>query len=85
MSRPTKWFTPADVAGILKYTPKTIREWCKRGIFPGAQKFPDDRPTSTWRIPSADVEALKRDRAAATPIPRDRLDELMDAALAKAS
>ena len=79
------WYTPADVAGMLQYTPKTVREWCARGVFPGAMKFPDDRPTSTWRIPSTDVEALKRERATTQPIPRDRLDQLMDAALAKSA
>lgn len=78
-----RWLTSADVADSLGFTPKTVREWCAKGVFPGAQKFPDNAPRSEWRIPASDVEAMKRDRASVQPIPRDRLDELMDAALAK--
>lgn len=81
----TNWYTTADVAVSLGFTAKTIREWCKAGVFPGAQKFPDDRPRAEWRIPSADVEAVKRRRAKVTPISHDRLDQLMDAALAKSA
>ena len=78
-------YTTTDVATILDFTPKTIREWCARGVFPGAEKFPDDSPRSEWRIPPADVETMKRRRVEARPISRDRLDELMDAALAKSA
>ena len=80
-----RWLTVADVAAMLRYTPKSIRAWCARGVFPGAKKFPNNAPRSEWRIPAGDVEAMKRDRATTTPVPRDRLDQLMDAALAKAS
>lgn len=85
MSRTTTRYTAADVADILGFTPKTIRAWCARGVFPGAQKFPDDTPRAEWRIPPGDVETLKRRRVEARTIPRDRLDALMDAALAKAT
>lgn len=81
----TAWYTTADVAGTLGFTSKTIREWCKDGVFPGAQKFPDNRPRAEWRIPSSDVEAVKRQRTAVTPISHDRLDQLMDAALTKSA
>ena len=85
MTRTAARYTAADVADILGFTPKTIRAWCARGVFPGAQKFPDDTPRAEWRIPSTDVEAIKRRHATTKPIPRDRLDQLMDAALAKAA
>lgn len=81
----TRWLTPTDVAGMLRFTPKTVRAWCARGVFPGAQKYPDNSPRSEWRIPATDVEAMKRDRSTAERVPRDRLNQLMDAALAKAS
>lgn len=77
-------YTATDVAQMLGFTPKTIREWCARGVFPGAAKFPDDRPRSEWRIPPADVETIRHRRAEA-PVSRDRLDQLMDAAMARAS
>lgn len=81
----TARYTPTDVARILGFTPKTIRSWCAQGVFPGAQKFPDDAPRSEWRIPSGDVEAIKHRRAATRPVSRDRLDQLMDAVLAKSA
>lgn len=77
-------YTATDVALILGFTPKTIREWCSRGKFPGAQKFPDDSPRSEWRIPRDAVEAIQR-REASAPVTRDRLEQLMDAALARSS
>lgn len=79
------WYTATDVAAALDFTPKTVRDWCARGVFPGARKFPNDAPRSEWRIPAGDVEAIQHQRAATQPIPRDRLDQLMDAAMAKAS
>lgn len=84
MSAREVWYTSADVAGILGFTAKTIRSWCGRGIFPGAKKYPDNEPRSEWRIPATDVNALKVNRAATQTVSRDRLDALMDAALAKA-
>lgn len=75
--------TTRDVSLIVGFTPKTIREWCARGVFPGAKKFPDESPRSEWRIPAGAVETLKRDRIMTQPPSRDRLDELMTAALNK--
>lgn len=75
----------ADVAQMLGFTRKTIAEWCARGKFPGAKKFPDDSPRSEWRIPAEDIEAIKRRRSGTTPVSRDRLEQLMDAALAKSA
>lgn len=79
------YYTAADVAQILGFTAKTIREWCARGIFPGAIKLPDASPRSEWRIPPGDVEARQRGRASSAPVSRDRLERLMDAALAKSA
>lgn len=82
----TTWLTAVDVGRELNFTPKTIREWCAKGIFPGAAKWPNDQPRAKWRIPREDVEALKRERMeGTTSVPNSRLDELMDAALARAS
>ena len=81
----SRWLTPTDVADSLGFTAKTVRAWCARGVFPGARKYPDTAPRSEWRIPATDVEAMKQQRTTRQPIPRDRLDQLMDAALAKAS
>ncbi len=83
---PSTPYTIADLVPIFGFSAKTIREWCKHGVFPGAEKFPDDRPRSEWRIPREDVEAkLRRKSAGAEPVSRERLDQLMDAALARAS
>lgn len=84
MSR-SEVYTTADVAEMLRFSPKTIREWCARGVFPGAEKHPNDEPRSEWRIPAADIEAYKRRKVEREPVPRDRLDELMDAAMAKSA
>ena len=78
-------YTPTDVARLLGFTPKTIRSWCQQGVFPGARKHPDDRPRSEWRIPARDVEAYQRGRTPTVQVPRDRLDELMDAVLAQSA
>ena len=80
----TAWLTVADVAARLNFHPKTIRSWCARGIFPGAAKWPDNGPTSEWRIPDSDVEALVRERTSPTVVSRNHLDELMNAAMQKA-
>lgn len=80
-----QFYTTNDVAGILKFSPKTIRDWCGRGVFPGAEKYPSNTRGAEWRIPVTDVEAIKRRRAEPKTIPRDRLDQLMDAALAKSA
>lgn len=78
-----QFYTTNDVAGILKFSPKTIRDWCGRGVFPGAEKYPTNTRGAEWRIPVSDVETLKRKRAEPRTIPNHRLDELMNAALAK--
>lgn len=71
----THWLTPAEVAGALRYTPKTIRAWCvesqkavedgrpEQAVFPNAKKYPDDKPRSEWRIPETDLHELKDRRA----------------------
>lgn len=81
----TLYTDTADVAQMLGFSRKTIAEWCKRGKFPGALKFPDDSPRSEWRIPMEDVEAKKRGRVASTPVSRDRIAELMAAVRAKSA
>lgn len=81
----TQFYTTNDVAEILKFSPKTIRDWCGRGVFPGAEKYPSNTRGAEWRIPAQDVEAIKRRQATTEPISRDRLDQLMDAALAKSA
>lgn len=81
----TQFYTTNDVAGILKFSPKTIRDWCGRGVFPGAEKYPSNTRGAEWRIPVTDVETIKRRKTEPRKIPRTRLDELMDAALAKSA
>ena len=77
----TEWLTTQDAAVSLRFTRKTIASWCARGVFPGAQKFPNDSPRSEWRIPPSAVEAVRRRQAELDPLPRTRLDALMDAAM----
>lgn len=74
--------TVRDVAAKLNFHPKTIREWCARGVFPGAAKWPNNGKTAQWRIPAEDVAALERARTSPSTPSNDRLQELMDAALA---
>lgn len=59
----THWLTAAEAAADLRYTPKTIRTWCKEGRFPNARKYPDDKPRSEWRIPETDLHDIKDRRA----------------------
>jgi hypothetical protein len=82
---PSDPYTPADVARMLGFTPKTIRSWCANGVFPNARKWPNNNPRSEWRIPAHDVEAQRRRQAGALPVDRNRLNELMDLALAKSA
>lgn len=78
----TSYMTVGDVAAALNFTPKTVREWCKQGVFPNAAKWPDNRPTAEWRIPRSDYEHVKATRfAPPQPVPNDRLEQLMNAAM----
>ena len=49
-----KLYTPRQVADVAFVSAQSIREYCRRGIFPGAYL---DRGTR-WVIPGEDVEAL---------------------------
>lgn len=71
----THWLTAAEVAHELRYTAKTIRNWCiesqksvlngrpEAAVFPNAKKYPDDKPRSEWRIPEEDLSELRAKRA----------------------
>jgi len=49
--------TVREAAALIKVHPETIRVWLREGIFPHAYQLP--RRTG-WRIPMADLEALKQ-------------------------
>jgi excisionase family DNA binding protein len=55
-------YTVREVAAILKIHPETVRVWLREGLFPNAYQLPR---RSGWRIPRADVEALRIKKAAA--------------------
>lgn len=81
----TPYYTTGDVAGMFNVARKTVAKWCSSGVYPGAIKTGSGSAKSEWRIPAGDVEAKRRRRAESQPVPRDRLDQLMDAALAKSA
>jgi excisionase family DNA binding protein len=46
-------YSVRELAEYLGRSPSTIRDWLRRGEFPGAYKLGRE-----WRIPKADVEAF---------------------------
>lgn len=53
---PEKYYTPDEVAEILKVTPWTVREWCKAG------KLKASKPGRSWRIEEQDLLDFTRAR-----------------------
>lgn len=35
---PPGWYQPAELALVFRVTPRTITNWARRGVFPGAQR-----------------------------------------------
>jgi excisionase family DNA binding protein len=52
--------TVAEVSKMLRVHRMTVLHWLERGIFPHAYKLPS---RAGWRIPRADIEALKKEVA----------------------
>lgn len=48
-----------DVAKRLGVSRATVRNWCERGLLPGAEKVGEGR-RATWAIPEAALEGLER-------------------------
>jgi transposase len=51
----------SDVAELFGVNIKTVNDWIHAGKFPGAYKIADYR-TAPYLIPSAEVEAFKKER-----------------------
>jgi len=54
-----EYYTPKQLAVEFGVTPRTILNWVTEGVFPGAFKV----RKRTIRVPSCDVEALKKNQA----------------------
>lgn len=50
-----------DVANRLGVTRATVRNWCERGLLPGAEKI-GEGPRATWVIPEAALEGFQQPR-----------------------
>jgi excisionase family DNA binding protein len=50
--------TVEEVATNLRLSQQTVRRWLRRGDFPNAYRLGGTK--AGWRIPQADVEALKK-------------------------
>jgi len=51
-----------QVAEILKVTPRTVRNLCIRGRFPGAYKFDPEAKRSDWCIPEENLQSFLKKR-----------------------
>jgi len=51
-----EWLTVREVAEMCGVSPRTVRRWVWRGVFPGAAKGMGR--TSPYRIPRREVESL---------------------------
>lgn len=50
-----------EVAERLGVTRATVRNWCERGLLPGAQRI-GEGPRATWAIPESALEGFERPR-----------------------
>lgn len=56
MSSTESWLTVRETAEILGVHRETVRNYLKKGYFPGATQL----PTGTIRIPAEAVEAIRK-------------------------
>ncbi len=45
-----EYFTPEEVAGILKVSEKVVKDWLRAGTIPGT------KIGKLWRVPKAELE-----------------------------
>jgi excisionase family DNA binding protein len=65
-------FKITEAAELLGSNPRTVNEWVKQGVFPGAKKEnPLAKTGSRWWIPKEDINAFLQLREAP-----DRFDKL---------
>src|SRR5258707_13858379 len=57
-----KTTTATEAARILRVADKTIRDWLRKGRFPGAHLIKRNG-IHQWSIPLADIEAVQREEA----------------------
>lgn len=73
--RPKEWYTTAETAEILGRAEYTVREWCRQGRVPEAEKADNGR---NWRISHEGLERLRN--RGPLPIPKHKLNGLADRA-----
>lgn len=54
---PERDLCPKEVAAIVGVSPKTVRRWCRAGLF-GYKGSASDR--GEWRIPPAQLDRVRR-------------------------
>ena len=59
--------TVRQVADRLRVTPRAIQQWLNAGSFPNAYRLNPHLPHSPWRIPVADVDAIRAQRKQVQP------------------
>jgi excisionase family DNA binding protein len=60
MAEESRDLTVDEAAKAMRTHPETIRRWLRAGLLPGAYKTAAGH---SWRIPSADLEAIKQKHA----------------------
>src|SRR5258708_6073842 len=60
-----KSVTATEAARLLRVADKTIRDWLRKGRFPGAQRLKRNGIWQ-WSIPLADIEAVRSEEEQAT-------------------
>ena len=59
-----KVYSVEEAAQRLGVTTRSVQNWLRRGVFPGAYKLLPGGVTSPYRIPERDWEALEQQRQA---------------------
>ncbi len=59
--RPTM-MTTSQVAELIEVDPSAVLDWIHAGKFPGAVKADPTKRTSTYLIPTDEVEKFKKER-----------------------
>ena len=57
-----KLYTAQEAADRLQVTKRTMQNWLRQGLFPGAYKQRPGSPTSPYRVPESDLARFEKQR-----------------------
>ncbi len=63
LSRPEdkEWYTPAEVAAIIKRAAYTVREWCRYGRIKASKRNCGRGNAKEWMISAAELKRLQNE------------------------